>query len=62
MATSQGSQKEAVENSSCITQTQVVPGFKLRIAMYMSEEIIGEAVPLTDYVLPFFTYYHLKGV
>ena len=53
---------EAVENPLPISALQVGLGFKLHLSMDMSEEMTGEAAPLTDNVHPFCLSFHLKGV
>ena len=54
--------QEAVHNPSAIHYFQVGTGFKLRLAMYMEEEMMGAAVHLTNAGRPFCLSYHLKCV
>ena len=52
--------QEAVHNPSPIHYFQVGTGFKLRLAMYMEEEMMGAAVHLTNAGRPFCLSYHPK--
>ena len=54
--------QEAVDNTYSIPDLNVGPGFKIRLAMDMVEEMMGEAYTLIETSRQFFWIYHLKGV
>ena len=54
--------QEDVHNTAPIPQLQVVLSFKVRLAMDMKEEMVGESMPLNDGGRPLCMSYHLKCV
>ena len=54
--------QEAVANPPPQPDLHVIPVFKLRLAMDVAEEMMGEATPRTDVGCLFCLSYHLKGV
>ena len=54
--------QKAVANPYPLLELQVSPGFKLRLAIDVDEEMVGDTTPLTDSGRSFCLSYHLESV